>query len=131
VLEWKVEIFADVVMLGNGLEKFAGDAVRVGVEEAEPAQVGDLGKRVEESGEAVFETEVFAVTGGVLTDEGDLADAAGDELLSFGDDGFKAARTEFSAEVGDDAEGAGVVAAFGDFDAEDLGVVKKRGVVSS
>ena len=43
-------------------------------------------------------------------------DAAGDELLGFGDDGFKAARAEFAAQVGDDAEGAGVVAALGDLD---------------
>ena len=44
------------------------------------------------------------------------SNAARDELLGFGDDGFKAAGTEFAAQVGDDAEGAGVVAAFGDFD---------------
>ena len=43
-------------------------------------------------------------------------DAAGDELLGFGDDGFEAARAEFAAQVGNDAEGAGVVAALGDFD---------------
>jgi len=37
-------------------------------------------------------------------------------LLCLGDDGFEAAGAEFAAQVGDDAEGAGVVAAFGDFD---------------
>ena len=60
------------------VEEFAGDAVGVGVEETEPAEVGDGGEGVEEGGEAVFEAEVFAVAGGVLADEGDLADAAGD-----------------------------------------------------
>ena len=74
------------------------------------------GERVEQGGEAVFDAEVFAVAGGVLADEGDLLDAAGDELLGFGDDGLEAARAEFAAQVGDDAEGAGVVAALGDFD---------------
>ena len=74
------------------------------------------GERVEEGGEAVFEAEVFAVAGGVLADEGDLVDAAGDQLLGFRDDGFESARAEFAAQVGDDAEGAGMVAAFGDFD---------------
>ena len=63
-----------------------------------------------------LEAEVFAVAGGVLADEGDLLDAAGDELLRFGDDGFEAARAEFAAQVGNDAEAAGVVAALGDFD---------------
>ena len=74
------------------------------------------GEGVEQRGEAVFEAEVFAVAGGVLADEGDFLDAAGDELLGFGDDGFEAAGAEFAAQVGDDAEGAGVVAALGDFD---------------
>ena len=90
--------------------------VGVGVEEAEPAEAVDAGERVEEGGEAVLEAEVFAVAGGVLADEGDLADAAGDELLGFGDDGLEAAGAELAAQVGDDAEAAGVVAAFGDLD---------------
>ena len=96
--------------------ELAGDAVGIGVEEAEPAEVGDAGECVEERGEAVLEAKVFAVAGGVLADEGDFLDAAGDEGLGFGDDGLEAAGAEFSAQVGDDAEGAGVVAAFGDLD---------------
>ncbi len=96
--------------------RLAGDAVGVGVEEAQPAQAFDAGERVEQRGKAVFEAEVFAVAGGVLADEGDFLDAAGDELLGFGDDGLEAAGAEFAAQVGDDAEGAGVVAALGDFD---------------
>ena len=75
--------------LGDGVEQSAGDAVGVGVEEAQPAQAFDLGERVEELGEAVLEAQVFAVAGGVLADQRDLADAAGDELLRFGDDGFE------------------------------------------
>ena len=78
-------------MTGDGVEELAGDAVGVGVEEAEPAEPFYFGEGVEEGGEAVFEAEIFAVAGGVLADEGDLADAAGDEGLGFGDDGFKAA----------------------------------------
>ena len=116
VLEGQIEVFADVVVPGDGFEQAAGDAVGIGVEEAEPAQAIDAGEGVEQSGEAVFEAEVFAVAGGVLADEGDLADAAGDELLGLGDDRLEAARAEFAAQVGNDAEGAGVVAALGDFD---------------
>ena len=67
-------------------------------------------------GEAVFEAEVFAVAGGVLADEGDLADALRDEVFGLGDDGRHAARAELAAELRDDAEAAGVVAAFGDLD---------------
>ena len=94
----------------------AGDAVGIGVEEAQPAQAVDAGECVEQRGEAVFQAEVFAVAGGVLADERDLLHAAGDELLRFGDDGLEAARAEFAAQVGNDAEAAGVVAALGDFD---------------
>ena len=94
VLQRQIEILADVVVPGDGVEQFAGDAVGVGVEEAQPAQAFDLGERVEERGEAVLEAEVFAVAGGVLADERDLADAAGDELLGLGDDGFESARAE-------------------------------------
>jgi hypothetical protein len=115
VLERHVEVFADVVVAGDGFEESAGNAVGIGVEEAEPAQAVDAGERVEQGGEAVLEAEVFAVAGGVLADEGDLANAAGDEGFGFGDDGFESARTEFAAQVGNDAEGAGVVAALGDF----------------
>ena len=116
MLEGQVEVVANVVVAGDGFEEAAGDAVGIGVEEAEPAEVGDLGERVEELRQAVLEAEVFAVARGVLTDEGDLAGAAGDELLGFGDDRFKSARAEFAAKVGNDAEGAGMVAALGDFD---------------
>ena len=73
MLQGHVEIFADVVVLRDGVEQLAGDAIGIGVEEAEPAQAFDLGERVEQRGEAVFEAEVFAVAGGVLADEGDFA----------------------------------------------------------
>ena len=60
--------------------------------------------------------EIFAVAGCVLTDERDLLHAASNELPGFGDNGFKTARTEFAAQVGDDAERARMVAALGNFD---------------
>jgi hypothetical protein len=116
VLQRQIEVLTDVVVAGDRVEQAIGDAVGVGVEEAEPAQAVDLSERVEELREAVLEAQVFAVAGGVLADEGDLADAAGDELPRLGDDGFKSTRPEFSAQVGNDAEGAGVIASLGDFD---------------
>ena len=62
-------------MAGHGFEQAGGDLVGVGVEEAEPAEAFELGEGVEQLREAVSEAEVFAVAGGVLADEGDLADA--------------------------------------------------------
>ena len=98
------------------VEQTACDAVRISVEKAQPAQAVDAGEFVEQRGETVLEAEVFAVAGGVLADERNLLDAARNELLGFGDDGLETPRAEFAAQVGDDAEGAGVVAALGDFD---------------
>ena len=60
--------------------------------------------------------EVFAVAGGVLADEGDLADALGDEGFGFGYDAGEGTGTELAAELRDDAEAAGMVAAFRDLD---------------
>ena len=105
-----------VAVTRHGFEQARGDLVGVGVEEAQPAQAGQYGERVEQLREAVFEAEVFAVAGGVLADEGDLANALRDEVLGLGDDGTHAPRTELAAQLRDDAEGAGVVAAFGDLD---------------
>ncbi len=116
VLEGDVEILCDGVVLGHRLEQSRGDLVGVGVEEAQPAQAGEDGECVEQGGEAVGEAEVFAVAGGVLADEGDLADALCDEVFGFGDDGRHAAGAELAAKLRDDAEAAGVVAALGDFD---------------
>ncbi len=65
----------------------------------------------------VAETEVSAAAGvRSWPISGDFANAARDELLGFSDDRLEAARTEFAAEVGNDAEGARVVAALGDFE---------------
>jgi len=100
VLERNVEIFADVVVLGDGVEEFIGDAVGVGVEEAEPTQVGDACELVEEGGEAVFEAEIFAIASCVLADEGEFLNAALDELAGFGDDGFEPAERNLPRRLG-------------------------------
>ena len=86
VLQRDVEILGDVVVLRHGFEQARGDLVGIGVEEAQPAEAGEAGEGFEQLGEAVGEAEVFAVAGGVLADEGDLADALRDEVLRFGDD---------------------------------------------
>ncbi len=116
VLQGDIEVFADVVVAGDGVEEAAGDLVGIGVEEAEPADAVNFGEAVEELGEAVFEVEIFAVTGGVLANEGDFADALLDELMGLGDDGLETAGAELAAKIGDDTETAGMVAALGDLD---------------
>ena len=116
MLERQVEVFADIVVAGNGVKKAAGNAVGIGVEKAQPAHAGDLGECVEQLRKAVLDAQVFAIAGSVLADQRDLLDAARNELLRLGDDRLEAARAEFPPEIGDDAEGTGMVAALGNLD---------------
>ncbi len=69
MLQRDIEIFADIVVPGDGLQQPAGDAVRIGVKEAQPAQAGNGRQSVEQLGEAIFDAEIFAVAGRVLADE--------------------------------------------------------------
>ena len=109
-----------------------GDFVGIRVEEANPLQAVDARELFQQQGEAVFQSEVLAVAGGVLSDERDFAHAGLRQALGFGDDGFETPRAELSPQLGNDAEAAGMIAAFGDFDIGRIsGVVSTRGVWSS
>ena len=66
-------------------------------------------------GQAIFQAEVFAVAGCVLSDERDFAHAGLREALGFGDHGFETPRAELTAKLGNDAEAARMIAAFGNF----------------
>jgi hypothetical protein len=103
-------------MRGNDIEQAIGNAIGIGVEEAQPLEVRDGGEAVEELREPVFDAEVFAVASCVLTDEGELANAGGDQALGFGDDRFETAGAKLAAELRDDAEAAGMVASLSDLD---------------
>ncbi len=70
--------------------------------------------------EAVFEAEVFAVAGGVLADQIDLAHALFEEASGFRDHGFETAAAEVAAILRDHAEGAGVIAALGDLQVREV-----------
>ena len=105
-------------------QQLAGDLVGIGVEEAHPAQLFDLRQPLQQQRQAVFQAEVFAVAGGVLPDEGDFANALLGQLLRLGDDRLEAARAKLAAQLRNDAERAGMIAAFGDLD---VGRVLRRG----
>jgi hypothetical protein len=66
--------------------------------------------------QAVAQAEVFAVRSGVLADQGDFAGAGSGKIFRFAYHRFKSAAAELSAQLRNDAEGAGVIAAFRDFD---------------
>src|SRR5262249_52817465 len=116
MLQRYIEVFADVVVLRDGFEQAASDAIRIGVKEPEPTKAFDLCDGLEKLREAILEAKVFAVAGGVLADERDLLHSGGDKTLCLRYDRFKATRAKLAAKIRNDTEGAWVVAAFGDFD---------------
>src|ERR1700761_473410 len=116
MLQRHVEILHDAVVLRDGIEQVPGDLVGVGIEKAQPGESVYLRETIEQRGESVFQAEVLAVAGGVLTDQRDLAYSAGDKLLRLGDHRLEAARTELATQVRDHAEGAGMIAALGNFE---------------
>ena len=78
-----------------------------------------------------MQTQVFAVAGGVLADQVDLAHALLEQARGFGNHRFEAPAAELAAILRDHAEGAGMVAALGDLDVGEMpGVASTRGVRS-
>jgi len=63
-----------------------------------------------------FGPTIHTEVGGVLRNKQEFFDPFGDELFCFTSDGFDGAATMFTAHLRDDAEGARVITAFGDFD---------------
>ena len=137
MLERDVDVAHDVLGPPDGLDELVAPMGGVRVEQADPEVPLDLVQLAEERGERLalggvdlaarvrtrVGPAVHAEVGGVLGDQVDLLDALGDELAGFLDDGFDRAAAVTAADAGDDAEGAGVVAAFGDLD---VGRVTRR-----
>ena len=123
VLEGHIEVGDDDRGVGDGLDKFVGEVDGVEVHEPDPVESGDVFEFPEELCEPDFAVEVHAVVGGVLGDEDEFADAIVDEFAGFVEDHFDGFGDVFAAHGWDGAEGAGAVAAFGDFE---VGVVGGR-----
>jgi len=132
MLKRDVDIAGNLGALGDGFDELVGPVGGVGVEEADPEVALEFVEGAEERGEgfafggvdpgggigAVAEALplVHAEVGRVLGDEIDFLHALGDEALGFADDGVLGAGAVLATDLGDDAEGASVVASFGDFD---------------
>src|SRR6478609_8132676 len=79
-------------------------------------EIFNLCQPLQQQGEPIFQTEVFAVAGGVLSYERDLAHATGGKALCFSNDRFKMARAKLAAQLRNDAEAARMVTAFSNLD---------------
>ena len=106
------------------IEQSLRDAIGIGVEKTHPGEGFDARQAFEQRGQAVAQAEVFAVGGGVLADERDFAHAGGGQIFRFAHHRLESAAAEFSAQLRDDAERAGMVAALGDLDVG--GVARRR-----
>ena len=137
MLERDVDVADDVLGATDGLDELIAPVGGVRVEQADPEIALDLVEFAEERSERLARggvdlatrvrtgvgPAIHAEVGRVLGDEVDLLDAFGDELARFLDDGLDRTAAVAAADARDDAEGAGVVAAFGDLD---VGRVTRR-----
>src|SRR6267378_7928799 len=99
MLQGYVNVRTNIVVDCDRLEQSPGDFVGIGVEEANPLQALDAREPFQQQGQAIFQPKVFAVAGGVLSDERDFADAGLRESLGFGDHGFETPGAELSSKL--------------------------------
>jgi len=145
VLQGHVDVTGDFRAFGDGLNEVITPVGGVGIEETDPKVASDFIEGADEGGEGfafggvdaaaglwpVLGPFVHSEIGGVLGDQVDLFDSGCDEVARFFDDGFLSAASVATANLGDDAEGAGVIAAFSDLDVGEVfwGEAEPRGVV--
>ena len=113
VLEGDVQVFDDLLLPGDDVDEMVVDHLRVEVVEADPAE-GELHQLLQQVRQVGPAVPVGAVAGDVLGDDDELLDAPlrqGPGLLHHVLHGAAAVP---APELGDDAEGAPVVAALGD-----------------
>src|SRR5687768_15832740 len=105
-------------MPGNRVEQFLGDAIGIAIQEANPLGLWslDLRQPPKQFGQAVLQSKIFAIAGCVLADEVDLADSLPEHPRGFRNHALKAAAAEVAAILRNDAERAGMIAAFGNLD---------------
>ena len=132
VLQRHVHIFHQARMGGQRVEQPLRDAIGIRVEEAHPVRPSTLGKPREQHGKAVAQAEILAIRSGVLADQRHFAHAGRGEIFRLAHDGFKAAAAELPAQLRNDAERAGMIAALGDLDVGGVarsGEQARRGIV--
>ena len=99
---------------GDRVDQLVAEVHRVEVHQPNPVEAFDLLQLAEQLGQPRLAVQVHAVVGRVLGDDDQLADAVGRQLAGFGDDFFDRLGGVLAAHLGDRAERAEPVAAFGD-----------------
>ena len=116
MLQRHINIFSQARMSRERLQHFLCDAIGIRIEKAYPQNVFDARQLFQQQRKAIAQPQVFAVGSGVLADQCDFAGSAGRQIFRFAHHGFKAPAAKRAAQLWNDAEGAGVVAALSNFD---------------
>ena len=120
VLQGDVDVVADVGVAHDGVDGVLGEGGGVGVVEAYPRGSAFGGEAFEQFAQGAAVVEVETIPCGVLADDQQLLDAAGDEGFGLGDDVVDGARAVGAADEGYGAVGAAAVASLGNLE---VGVV--------
>ena len=128
VLQGHVDVSGHFRQAGDGGNEFIRPVGGVGVEQTDPEVALHGGEGFEEVDEifasgggdlssrtAAFRPPIHPEVGGVLGNQQQFLDSFRDELLGLAANRFDGATPMFPAHLGDDAEGAGVVATLRDF----------------
>ncbi|MNL67198.1 hypothetical protein D3C87_1917630 [compost metagenome] len=82
----------------------------------DPIHARNLGQLLHQLRQSKPFVQIHPVIGGILGNQTDLPDTLGSKSLRFSHYGFHRAAVELAAHDGNAAEGARIVAAFGNFD---------------
>ena len=120
VLEWDVDVFADIRVAGNSLNGVEWEGGWVGVVEPDPFGAGLGGEAFEEGADAPLAVEVDAVVGCILSNNNQFFNAVVHHAPRLVEDFLDRARDVVAADGRDGAVAAAAVAAFGNLE---VGVV--------
>ena len=115
VLDGQVKIRHDLGVAHHGGDKFVGDAFRIGVQHANPADALDLLQRVQQIADGTGLAPVLAVGGGVLCHNDQLAHTLPRQPAGLGHAVVQLTAAQLAADQRDSAVVAAVVAALGNF----------------
>ena len=123
MLQRQVDVAADLPALSHRRKHVLGDRGGIEIQQADPLEAVDPVQLAKQARKRATLTAVDSVERRVLRDEEQLLDPAVGQIARFADDRGRVPAAKLSAQRRDDAERAGVVAAFGDLD---VGVVRRR-----
>ena len=112
VLQWQIQVGQHVGHLPVGRQHLGRQAGGIGVVHSDPGDL-HLPQGPQQLRQLWCAVEVEAVVGGDLADQHQLLYPLGRQLLRFGHDALDRPRALVAPQVGNDAEGAAVVAALG------------------